>query len=286
MQDTHSKTLLQHPSTDTMICIECTEPVSSLYTEYSTDNIRLTACSKCNKFADKYIEHDGVLIFIDLLLLKKQAYRHLVFNVLTPDTSPSTTNDNLHPRVRRLFLLITLFEVYLTWAQVEKGPQTPLTRYLLGLPIITQYNYFLIICLTEAITWHVSVRVMARILLGWKRPNALSTALLISSATKLLPILMIIWDYDVPLAAALVGWAVNFNVVEALTIILSCSYFKAIVITAMSSIAKGAVSRFIFMPILLNDCDVEFPSLDVSAIGQPTLFAQVFHLIKTYAERA
>lgn len=267
-----------------MICIECTEPVSSLYTEYSTDNIRLTACSKCNKFADKYIEHDGVLIFIDLLLLKKQAYRHLVFNVLTPDSNevPPAANDNLHPRVRRLFLLITLFEVYLTWAQVEKGPQTPLTRYLLGLPIITQYNYFLIICLTEAVTWHVSVRVMARALLGWTRPNALSTALLISSATKLLPILMIIWDYDVPLAAALVGWAVNFNVIEALTIVLGCSYVKAVLITALSSIAKGVVSRFIFMPILLNDCEIDFPNLDVSAIGQPTLAAQVFQLVGTY----
>ena len=60
-------------TTTTMICIECMSPVQTLYTSYSLSNIRLTACPQCNKFADKYIEYDNVLIFIDLLLLRPRS---------------------------------------------------------------------------------------------------------------------------------------------------------------------------------------------------------------------
>jgi len=41
---------------------------------------------KCKKFADKYIEHDFVVLFIDIILIKPQVYRHLLYNRLgTPD---------------------------------------------------------------------------------------------------------------------------------------------------------------------------------------------------------
>ena len=34
----------------------------------------------CHKVVDKYIEFDPVIIFLDALLHKPQAYRHLLFN--------------------------------------------------------------------------------------------------------------------------------------------------------------------------------------------------------------
>ena len=76
-------------------CVECSHPVASLYTIYSKDNVRLTQCvflllhnptdyfkDKCKKFADKYIEHDFVVLFIDIILIKPQVYRHLLYNRL------------------------------------------------------------------------------------------------------------------------------------------------------------------------------------------------------------
>lgn len=57
-------------------------PVDSLYTVYSNDHIQLTDCPYCQETVDKYVEIDNVLLFIDLLLLKAGAYRHLVFNAL------------------------------------------------------------------------------------------------------------------------------------------------------------------------------------------------------------
>lgn len=74
-------------------CVECSHPVSSLFTIYSKDNVRLTQCvhsslcpfnkqDKCKKFADKYIEHDFIVLFIDIILIKPQVYRHLLYNRL------------------------------------------------------------------------------------------------------------------------------------------------------------------------------------------------------------
>lgn len=61
------------------ICIECSYPVSHLYSAYSRADdrslgkgVRLTQCPHCKRFADKYVEHDFVVIFIDLVLIKPQ----------------------------------------------------------------------------------------------------------------------------------------------------------------------------------------------------------------------
>jgi Arv1-like family len=50
------------------------QPVASLYTVFSKDNVRLT---QCKKFADKYIEQDFVPLFIDIILSKPQVCRHI-----------------------------------------------------------------------------------------------------------------------------------------------------------------------------------------------------------------
>ena len=74
------------------ICIECRTPVKTLWTQYkgagdpsSGHNIRLTVCKNCGRFCDKYVEHDFVVIFIDLVLIKPQVYRHLLHNTLMRD---------------------------------------------------------------------------------------------------------------------------------------------------------------------------------------------------------
>ena len=61
------------------ICIECRTPVHTLYTTYSKADdrtlgkgVRLTQCPRCKRFADKYVENDFVVVFIDLVLVKPQ----------------------------------------------------------------------------------------------------------------------------------------------------------------------------------------------------------------------
>lgn len=124
------------------ICIECRFPVSQLYHVLHSSNksskktptasedstletplatqktrkdgltrtgisglgeVRLMQCPRCKRFADKYVEHDFVVLFIDLVLVKPQVwslasqfwrssltrirkvYRHLLFNRLGRD---------------------------------------------------------------------------------------------------------------------------------------------------------------------------------------------------------
>ncbi|KAH8691415.1 Arv1-like family-domain-containing protein [Talaromyces proteolyticus] len=140
------------------ICIECSYPVSHLYTSYSKADdralgkgVRLTQCPRCKRFADKYVEHDNVVLFIDLVLIKPQVYRHLLFNRLGRD-------DNKFDRsIIRLGVLLLLFDVYLTWARIEKSStlaSTPLSTA----PIIVQYLFFLTLNALATLSHHLVVR--------------------------------------------------------------------------------------------------------------------------------
>lgn len=82
------------------ICTSCTHPTPYLYTVYNTaNNLRLEQCvslafpktiisklnnrssqSACHAFADPYVEHDTLTLLLDLILLKRDVFRHLLFN--------------------------------------------------------------------------------------------------------------------------------------------------------------------------------------------------------------
>src|ERR1700759_19732 len=97
------------------ICIECRYPVNSLYTEYSKADdralgkgVRLTQCPRCQRFADKYVEHDFVVLFIDLVLIKPQVYRHLLFNRLGRDDDRFDVSNRL-PLVSKTRTMLLTF---------------------------------------------------------------------------------------------------------------------------------------------------------------------------------
>ncbi|XP_046390774.1 protein ARV1 isoform X3 [Ischnura elegans] len=61
-------------------CINCGSAVGELFKEYSPSVLKMSNCGNCQKMADKYIEYDPVIVIIDLALLNRQAYRHVIFN--------------------------------------------------------------------------------------------------------------------------------------------------------------------------------------------------------------
>ncbi|RHZ55057.1 sterol homeostasis protein ARV1 [Aspergillus thermomutatus] len=150
---------------DTMpICIECSYPVSHLYSTYSRADdrslgkgVRLTQCPRCHRFADKYVEHDFVVLFIDLVLIKPQVYRHLLFNRL------GGNNDQFDRSIVRLGILLLLFDVYLTWARIERSP-TLAASWLARTPIIVQYLFFLSLNAIATLAHHLTVRLLASLL--------------------------------------------------------------------------------------------------------------------------
>ncbi|KAL2815662.1 Arv1-like family-domain-containing protein [Aspergillus granulosus] len=146
------------------ICIECSYPVSHLYSAYSRADdrslgkgVRLTQCPRCKRFADKYVEHDFVVIFIDLVLIKPQVYRHLLFNRLEGD------ENKFDRSIIRLGVLLLLFDVYLTWARIEKSPSLEST-FLSRAPIIVQYLFFLSLNALSTLAHHLTVRLLALVI--------------------------------------------------------------------------------------------------------------------------
>ncbi|KAK7103542.1 protein ARV1-like [Littorina saxatilis] len=61
-------------------CVHCGHTVDELYKDFKKGIIKISHCNKCNEVADKYIEYDGVIIFLDILLLQRPAYRHILIN--------------------------------------------------------------------------------------------------------------------------------------------------------------------------------------------------------------
>ncbi|KAG4221342.1 hypothetical protein PC116_g30182 [Phytophthora cactorum] len=261
------------------ICIECRHPVKTLWTQYSGagdpssgHNIRLTVCKKCGRFCDKYVEHDFVVLFIDLVLIKPQVYRHLLHNTLMRERDQFDDHCQ-QPSIIRLGTLLLLFDVYLTWARIEKQaapePKSPTGGSNLGSlaqqPIVFQYLFFLILCTFSTLAFHLSIRFLTSspfsplnflgLLPTYPRPNSVSTALLVSSSTKLFPILMVIWDYDVPAAARSLGWAVVANNVEALKILLDCGYGVALALAAAGAVARWLVGRAVLWVVGLEGVD-------------------------------
>lgn len=75
------------------ICIHCGSFLPALYEQYGGGHIRLSLCQYCNNVADKYIEYDNVLLFIDLILIKPCAYRHTIYNVFLSPSFSETSED-------------------------------------------------------------------------------------------------------------------------------------------------------------------------------------------------
>ncbi|XP_072907700.1 protein ARV1 isoform X2 [Hemitrygon akajei] len=103
------------PPLDAMVapyrCVECNEEAMELHRDYSHGIIKITICRSCQKPVDKYVEYDPVIILIDAILCKVQAYRHIILN----------SNINIH---WKLCIFCLLCEAYLRWSQLQDSQQT------------------------------------------------------------------------------------------------------------------------------------------------------------------
>ncbi|KAF2201077.1 Arv1-like protein [Delitschia confertaspora ATCC 74209] len=290
------------------ICIECRYPVKTLYTTYSKADdrslgkgVRLTQCPRCKRFADKYVEHDFVVLFIDLVLIKPQVYRHLLFNRL------GQNDERFDRSIIRLGILLVLFDVYLTWARIEKlalpqshpqllslssntntanslststgipnsstsSTEVPTNATILSAqPLILQYLFFVALVFLSTLSFHLPIRFLCSVppisvppplsylsslyrtlFPHYPHPIPLSTALLVSSCTKLFPILLIIWEYDLPSSATAVSWAVIVNNVAALEILMDCGYLRAGLLVAIGAGCRGLVAGGILRAVGLG----------------------------------
>ncbi|SCU89454.1 LAME_0E03620g1_1 [Lachancea meyersii CBS 8951] len=259
-----------------MICINCCGEVECLYVRYSNDHIRLTDCPNCRDVADRYVEIDNVLLFIDLLLLKPGAYRHLVYNSLELELSkfPGTEQNGENSKngfknalwaqarrlknwfvkfdkLNRVWLIITAFEVYLTWVSEERRFQAQKTdsrgllmRQILSKSALAQYLYFTVYCVVDFMVLHnVAYFLLVRLFKWGCRVKyakyVISYTILLSYGAKIYPILMLIWPYDTILTTSIIKIVANVYIVEALKVVTNRSYFDIIVLYFMVFVARS-----------------------------------------------
>ncbi|TDH70203.1 hypothetical protein CCR75_002226 [Bremia lactucae] len=85
-----------------LVCVECGASVEELVRDYGKGNLRLSICSICNSIADKYVEYETILLFLEVLLLKPQVYRHVLYNLPTPVTIRTTL---------KLFIVLVMLDM-------------------------------------------------------------------------------------------------------------------------------------------------------------------------------
>jgi hypothetical protein len=64
------------------VCVHCATPCSELYRKLSASSIKTMTCinAECQQIVDPYIEREWLLVAIDCILLRPEAYRHVLFN--------------------------------------------------------------------------------------------------------------------------------------------------------------------------------------------------------------
>lgn len=144
--------------------------------------------------------------------------------------------------------------MYLTWARIEKSSSSslPTLPYLSTSPLLLQYCFYLLLCTLSTLAFHIPIRFLCsqlptplrklKMLPYYPHPATLSTALIVSSCSKLFPILLIVWDYDLPSAATAVSWAVIVNNVAALEILMDCGFARASMLVAIGAACRGLIA--------------------------------------------
>ncbi|CAR24133.1 sterol homeostasis protein ARV1 [Lachancea thermotolerans CBS 6340] len=272
-----------------MICINCCCEVDCLYVEYSNNHIRLTDCAKCKEVVDRYVEFDNVLLFIDLLLLKPGAYRHLVYNSLELELSKYPERKHefsartwkqrslltllrlrdwfvKFDKLNRVWILITAFEVYLTWVSEERNyaqsNSNELIEFILSRSALSQYLCFAIYCVADFVLLCGLTHYFLVKWFKWGRKvkyskHVVSYTILLSYGVKIFPFLMLIWPYDTLLSTNIVKLVSNAYIIEALKVVTNLAYSNIIFLYVVVFLVRWISVRPLLC-MLVTEGDIQF----------------------------
>ncbi|XP_076872585.1 protein ARV1 isoform X2 [Brachyhypopomus gauderio] len=175
----------------------------------------MLAQASCAKPVDKYIEYDPVIILVDAILCKIQAFRHILFN----------TEINIH---WKLCVFCLLCEAYLRWSQLHGSDVTSdpadIIRYT------REWDFYGMFALAALELGVFCVGVLA-VLWPVRRLSGCSVelvhllkGLLLSCYGKVLLIPAVIWEHDYsPLCFRLIRLFILTSNTQAIRVILNCS---------------------------------------------------------------
>uniref|UniRef100_A0A8D8BDU7 Protein ARV n=1 Tax=Culex pipiens TaxID=7175 RepID=A0A8D8BDU7_CULPI len=222
------------------VCINCGSPVQELYKRISSTVLKITECEKCNHPADKYIEFEVLIILIDLVLLSKPAYRHILYN---------SDCKNLW----KIGIILVLLEAYCLWTEAfsrftnvryrsdhadpflaEKGFYVSLAHIFIGTILLYLFLYLFTRFLYRVDVGHET---------GKPYPMALLHGVVLASIGKFFFIPIIIWKQNTsdPGMAIHISLVVAYFVISLTqihSVISDCTRTRSAVIVLLSFIVK------------------------------------------------
>ncbi|KAL9430440.1 hypothetical protein AB3S75_025766 [Citrus x aurantiifolia] len=172
-------------------CVKCGFRIKTLFVQYSPGNIRLMKCENCRAVADEYIECEIIILLIDLILHKPQAYRHLLYNVLNSETV------NLQGILWKSTVGFLLLDAYrsLLLSRSNEGQSSSMSFSLLAwifqkmLKDVVLGNVMFL-----GVFLHAS-RILLNTSAGASRFKDFLLAVLISSYFKIFLVAMMVWNF-------------------------------------------------------------------------------------------
>ncbi|CAM6083193.1 unnamed protein product [Calypogeia fissa] len=225
-----------------MMCVHCGTSARSVYVEYSPGNIRLSTCARCHSPVDEYVEYETLIVVIDAILHKPEAYRHLFFNY------PELHRFNLLNLIWKAILVDLLLDTCRCALQQGIGNKEviqwdSLTSFVSTLgKVVAQMS-----CLNCAFQLFLFLAVHA-----WPRrePDVnlkskhILLAVLLSSHFKLVVFAMLVWEFS-PLMNFTIDMLVFSSNIVAMKVMLKTTTAHAAVAIMSGAAAKTFVATLL-----------------------------------------
>ncbi|KAJ8898774.1 hypothetical protein K2173_005110 [Erythroxylum novogranatense] len=172
-------------------CIKCGFGIKTLFVQYSPGNIRLMKCDNCKAIADEYIECEFMIIFIDLILHRPKAYRHLLYNVLFQE------NVSFEGMVWKSAICFLLLDAYKSLLLERDSTQWGSSLSFSSFGWICSKVFmnvfvanFLFLCI-----FLLAMRTLLHTTIELSRCRELLLAILVSSYFKVFLMAMMVWEF-------------------------------------------------------------------------------------------
>ncbi|BBN05323.1 lipid intermediate transporter [Marchantia polymorpha subsp. ruderalis] len=223
-----------------MVCVNCGRSVLSVYIEYSPGNIRLSNCATCGGIVDKYVEYEIMIVIMDVILHKYEAYRHVFFNY------PRLNKLNLQALVWKATLISLLLDA---WRWANPGDETVkiewdnLTRFFITAgKVVLQVGclncvYLLVIIATVSILSKTKYHDKSKY-------KDIFLAILFSSHFKFFVFAMMVWEFSF-LMGLMVDLLILTSNIVALEVILNANRLQA-----ATAVINGAIGKSLMVALL------------------------------------
>ncbi|TIC69612.1 hypothetical protein E3Q03_01249 [Wallemia mellicola] len=184
------------------ICVNCRQYLENVATIYSFTDSRIELCPACSNLSDVYIGSRNLSLLSDLVLLKPQVLRHLLYNrraepaqserfrSLNPGYRHNNVNTTTH--LVKLGGILVIADAFVSWVHFRADGMS--------------FMKLLIAATLDALSYHIAVIFAVRILTVRSVSNLqISLAIFYSSFAKLFLLLLLIIADPMPQSSSTVS---------------------------------------------------------------------------------